>query len=51
MVNLVSWETVEKVGKRVKFMEPQLFSLHGVTKNKVNTLGETELAVSLNCEH
>ena len=47
MVNLISRETLQRIGPRVKLVEPLPFSLQGVTGSKLDTLGETRLTVTL----
>ncbi len=41
MVNLISRDALQRVGPRVKLVEPIPFSLQGVTGNKLSTIGET----------
>ena len=47
MVNLISRETLLKNVPRVKLVEPLPYALQGVTGNKLDTLGDTRLTVSL----
>ncbi len=47
MVNLISRDALQRVGPRVKLVEPIPFSLQGVTGNKLNTIGETRLTITL----
>lgn len=47
MVNLVSRDALQKLGPKVRFVEPLPFSLQGVTGNKLTTLGETKVTITL----
>lgn len=46
-VNLISLEILNKVQKGVKLLEPIPFVLQGVTGNSLNTIGKTELTITI----